>query len=60
MNDKLLTISEVEAMTGFKKSWIYKKIKQGEFPANVLISSRARWSKAAVAEWIAQQAKKAA
>ena len=60
MTDKLIPLKEVERMTGFKKSWIYEKIKQGEFPAQVLVSSRARWSEAAVAEWIAQQTKEAA
>jgi predicted DNA-binding transcriptional regulator AlpA len=53
--DRLLKLAEVEARTGFKKSWIYKKVRAGQFPAPARVGSSSRWSEVAVSKWITQQ-----
>ena len=55
MTDRLIKMPQVESAVGFKKSWIYKKIKEGAFPAPVHVGASSRWSEAAIAEWISQQ-----
>ena len=51
--DRLLRLPEVEAMTGCKKSTIYRLMKEGKFPACRRITARmACWSEAAVLQWV--------
>lgn len=54
MTDRLLKLSDVEATIGLGHSWIYERIKAGEFPAPVKLSERCvRWRESEVAAWIA-------
>lgn len=52
----MLKIGEVEARTGFKKSYIYAKAAAGTFPAPAKIGGKSsRWDSQAVDAWIAAQ-----
>lgn len=54
--DRLLRLPDVEALTGCKKSTIYKLMKEGRFPSSVRITDRASaWSEAAVLQWVQQR-----
>ncbi len=41
MSRKFLRMSEVEDKIGYKKSWIYKAVKDGQFPEPVKLGQRA-------------------
>lgn len=60
MAEKLLKLSDVEAKTGFKKTWIYARVKAGKFPAPIHIGVSSRWPESLIDEWIAQQTEQAA
>lgn len=52
-DNTLIRLSDVMKKTGFKKSWIYLLINQGEFPQSVKIGSRSvAWVESEVNEWI--------
>lgn len=55
--DRLLPLAEVERMTSAKKSWIYYRIGQGEFPRPIRLCSgrRVAWSERAIHAWIKAQ-----
>lgn len=56
---KLIRLSEVIKKTGFKKSWIYLLISQGEFPSSVKIGSRSvAWIESEINEWIVSRINK--
>jgi prophage regulatory protein len=47
-----IRLSEVEQLIGLKRTAIYKRIKDGEFPAPVKVGKRAsRWSTADIEKW---------
>lgn len=49
----LLRLPKVEAATGYKRSTIYKKIKDGTFPPPIALGARARaWVESEVMDWI--------
>ncbi len=51
--DRLLRLSEVEAITGCKKSTIYMMMKQGRFPACVAVTGRmVAWPESSVSQWV--------
>lgn len=51
--DRLLTLKEVMALIGFKKTFIYEKIAQGLFPSKVDLPTRAaRWRESEVFGWM--------
>jgi|PersoiStandDraft_1058852.scaffolds.fasta_scaffold09614_4 prophage regulatory protein len=51
--DRLLRLPEVEAVTGCKKSTIYKLMKDGRFPPCRRITARmAAWPESAVLQWV--------
>lgn len=53
LNDRLLRLHEVVAITGMCKSVAYKLCKSGEFPPQVKVGVRgARWSEHAVRQWV--------
>ncbi|MDE2465069.1 MAG: AlpA family phage regulatory protein [Alphaproteobacteria bacterium] len=53
--NRLIRLKEVTELTGFAKSFIYKQIRMGNFPAPVRIGSRsARWELHKVLAWIKQ------
>ncbi|MCX8957954.1 AlpA family transcriptional regulator [Erwinia psidii] len=58
-NFRLLRLSEVMKRTGFRKSWIYLLISQGNFPPAVKIGSRSvAWLESEVNDWIAERISK--
>ena len=55
-NVKLLRLPEVMEMVGFKKSHIWKMVKEGKFPKQYKLSYRVSvWKESEVQEWIAKQ-----
>lgn len=49
----LLRLPKVEAATGYKRSTIYKKIKDGTFPAPIALGERASaWLASEIDTWI--------
>lgn len=53
--DTLLTLAEVLAQVGLKKSKVYEMVGAKTFPAPIKIGSAARWSQQEVSAWIEQQ-----
>jgi prophage regulatory protein len=54
----LLRLPQVEAATGYRRSSIYRLIKNREFPAPILLSKNGRasaWIEAEVQQWIEQR-----
>lgn len=50
---KFLRLKDVKEKTGLSKSAIYRKIKEGEFPASVPIGSRTvAWLESDINEWL--------
>lgn len=53
MNERLLRLREVMAMTGLGSSTIYRYIQAGTFPAPVKIGGfTSRWRESQIAAWI--------
>ncbi|MCH7822515.1 MAG: AlpA family phage regulatory protein [Proteobacteria bacterium] len=51
--ERLLRISDVVAVTGFERAWLYHLINRNKFPRQVKVGKRAvRWRESEVAEWI--------
>lgn len=60
MPEKLLTLPDVEAAIGFKRSHIYALIKQDQFPAPVAIGASRRWKESDVQGWITEKIQQSA
>ena len=57
--NRLIRRNEVEKMTGLKRSSIYLKIKEGDFPKPIKLGMRAvAWLEADIAGWIAAKVEK--
>jgi prophage regulatory protein len=53
---RLLRIADVVEMTSFSRSYIYAKIRRGEFPKQISLGAKcSRWHPDDVEAWIAQQ-----
>lgn len=52
MVERLLTLSAVEEMVGFKKIRIYDLMKIGEFPKNKNIKGKSVWLLSEIQNWI--------
>ena len=52
MEKQLLTIKDLEELTGFKKSWIYQNAKEGNIPKPIRIGQSFRWKREAFMEWL--------
>jgi prophage regulatory protein len=50
--ERLLTMREVERLTGFKKSSVYSFIEAGDFPRPIKIGRSSRWPSGDVSHWI--------
>ncbi|WP_456488985.1 helix-turn-helix transcriptional regulator [Caminibacter pacificus] len=50
--EQLLTLKEVIQMVGFKKSTIYKFIKENKFPRPLKFGKSSRWAKSEIDSWI--------
>ena len=56
MADRLIRLPRVRDLTGLGRSRVYEKVREGTFPAPVLIDRRAvAWSENAVQDWIAER-----
>lgn len=55
-NVELWPLKTVIAKTGMSRSFIYRDMKAGKFPARVLVGSAARWPSTKVQGWINEQA----
>ena len=53
--ERLLTITNVENIVGFRSSSIYLKIQQGTFPRPIKIGAASRWRESEVQAWIQKQ-----
>lgn len=55
-HDALLRLPEVERLIGLRKTWIYRSIQRGEFPAPIKLGQRAAaWPESEVHAWIAER-----
>jgi prophage regulatory protein len=55
IEDRLLNVKEVTQITSMSRSSIYAKMKEGSFPAQILLGHRtARWKASAVQDWLRQ------
>ena len=52
MAEKLLTLTDVVKIVGFKKSTIYKFIKEGKFPKQIKIGKSSRWKLSDIQKWM--------
>ena len=53
---KLLRLPDVEAVTGYKRSTIYRKIKEGTFPTPISLGERASaWIESEIVAWIEER-----
>ena len=50
--DRLLTIRDVEQLTGFKKSSVYSFIEAGDFPKPIKIGRSSRWPSSEISDWV--------
>lgn len=57
--ERLVTIGEVQNLTGFKSSYIYSKIQKGLFPGPLKIGNASRWRESDVQAWIDLQIREA-
>lgn len=56
MNEKLITLKEIQDMVGFKKDYIYRRIKDETFPKQVNFGTRSvRWKLSEIQKWINDQ-----
>jgi len=56
--DRLLRLPEVQEITGYKRSSIYKKIEEGTFPRPVPLSNKAvGWISSEVEAWVQSRIK---
>lgn len=54
-DERFLTLSEVEYMTGFKKTFIYEHGEKGNFPKRIRIGQSARWARSEIVKWMKTQ-----
>ncbi len=50
--DRLLKLKEVEEMIGFKKDFIYLRIKKQQFPKPIIFDRASRWKLSDIQRWI--------
>lgn len=54
--DRLVRISEVQRLTGLKRSAIYEQMQRGTFPRSVKVGARTTaWSEVAIHLWVAEK-----
>lgn len=55
--DRIIRFETVRARTGLSRSTIYRKIKEGTFPAQMKISTNgAGWRESDISRWVANPA----
>ena len=50
--ERMLRIEEVSEMIGMSGPWIYKKVSEGSFPAQVKLGGSSRWQESEVRKWM--------
>ena len=56
MSDRLMTRQQVQARTALSRTSIYRKMREGTFPAPLQIGARAvRWPESEIEAWIADR-----
>ena len=51
--ERFLRLPEVQKRTGFSRSYIYKSVSDGEFPAPIKVGGRASvWLESEVIDWM--------
>ena len=59
--ERLLTVSEIQELTGLSRTTIYRLRKVGRFPSALRVSDRAvRWPEAEVLAWLKSRPRTAA
>lgn len=58
-DDAFMTLTQVLAAVGLKKTKVYEMINKKTFPCPVKLGRASRWSASAVSEWIEAQKKAA-
>jgi prophage regulatory protein len=53
--NRLLRVQQVEAATGFRRSWIYEMVRRGQFPPPVKLGRSSAWIEAEVEAYIDAQ-----
>lgn len=53
--DTFLKLNEVEKIVGFGRSWIYREVAKGTFPAPMRIGGGARWSCKILEDWMEEK-----
>lgn len=53
--ERLVSLQEVEKITGFRSSFLYSEIKNGNFPKPIKINTRSRWVKSQIDNWVRQK-----
>lgn len=53
--NRLLRVREVEDATGFGRSWIYEKVRKGEFPRPIKLGRSSAWIESEVTSFIDTQ-----
>lgn len=52
MKERLLRLAQVEDKTGFKKSYLYREMRDGNFPKPIKLGSTSRWKESDIDAWI--------
>lgn len=53
--ERMLKLKDVIDQVGYGKTAIYKRVKDGTFPAPVNVGYASRWLESEIQEWIAKQ-----
>lgn len=55
MSDRFLDFHKVKAITSIGRSYCYKLIRAGEFPAPVKLGKKSVWPESHIQQWIADR-----
>lgn len=53
--EELLEIKDVCRIVKFSHDWVYKKIREGDFPPPTKISTSSRWYRSEIDQWMESQ-----
>lgn len=55
LNDQMVDMKFITALTGLTDKWFYKQMKNGQFPHPVKLGRSSRWLKSEIERWIQQR-----
>lgn len=56
MSDEILRLPKVMAVIGLRRSWIYKAVAEGKFPAPIQLADRAvGWRRSEIEGWLSNR-----